>query len=414
MFAAVLARRRRRAEGLVASRWGTWSRCLLGGLWSAWIALLVFCLLEPYALIDWIEFASDLLTESYMAQGLADIPYTRQFIGTRAYLYPLWQLALWSLGLPLGALAGAGLIYALVQAVRDAVRGRLDVSLAEVLLFIWVGSYFGIVGGFHAKFLRYMLPITPVLCLWAGHLGQAALAGAQRRGIGWRLTAILGAVLVLGGTTAYALAYTNVYRQTHPWIQATAMLCEKAPKGTHLLIEHWDDPLPMVQADGTGLDCWRQMRFHVFPAYDPDTTAKRDALLADLETCDYVILASNRLYNTIPRLPERYPFSTRYYELLLSEQLGFELDYYAAVYPALGGVQLVDETFRNPDLPKPALMVRREAGQRLLNLGRADESYSVYDHPKPMVFRKTQQLSAEHLLTLFGEAATDLPAPSED
>jgi len=414
LFGAALEVGRARETDSETRSWPIWVRCLLAGLLSALIAILTFVILEPYALIDWVEFASDLLTESYMARGLSDIPYTRQFIGAPVYLYPLWQLALWSMGLPLGALAAAGLGHVLVCCGVNIVRRRLWDVAAQALILVWVGVYFGIVGGFHAKFLRYMLPITPLLCLWAGWLGYEALERAQRAAVGWRLGAALGALIILGGTTAYALTYTNVYRQTHPWIQATAYLCEEAPKGTHLLIEHWDDVLPMVQADGTGLDCWRQMRFHVFPAYNPDTSVKRDDPLDDLVACDYVVLASNRLYNTIPRLPERDPFTPRYYELLLSEQLGFELDYYAAVYPALGGVHLVDETFRNPDLPKPQMMIEYEAEQRLLNLGRADESYSVYDHPKPMVFRKTEQLSADELLMRFGEVAEGLPEPDSD
>ena len=45
----------------------------------------------------------------------------------------------------------------------------------------------------------------------------------------------------------------------------------------------------------------------------------------------------------------------------------------------------------------------------LLYLGRADESYSVYDHPLAMVFRKTKDLSREELEQLFASAMDDLP-----
>ena len=44
--------------------------------------------------------------------------------------------------------------------------------------------------------------------------------------------------------------------------------------------------------------------------------------MTSLERSDYIILSSNRLYNTIPRLPERYPLTSRYYELLMAEQSG--------------------------------------------------------------------------------------------
>jgi hypothetical protein len=34
----------------------------------------------------------------------------------------------------------------------------------------------------------------------------------------------------------------------------------------------------------------------------------------------------------------------------------------------------------------------------------------VYDHPMPLVFKKTRQLSRQELLDLFGDAAVYLPA----
>jgi len=117
------------------------------------------------------------------------------------------------------------------------------------------------------------------------------------------------------------------------------------------------------------------------------------------------------LYNTIPRLPKRYPLTSRYYQLLMGERLGFELVYYAAVYPEVFGISLMDDTFSDPSLPKPRLLAEREALRPSINLGRADESYSVYDHPKPLVFQKTRQLSRAELLELFGDAAKGLPPP---
>jgi hypothetical protein len=413
LFSAWARTTRQTAGELGRSRGAIWWRAVVGCALSGLLAAVTFLLLEPYALIDMVEFARDILTESYMARGLADIPYTRQFTGTLPYLYPLQQLGVWSLGLPLGVWSAAGLVGALAHLGQRAWRRNVAWFGALLLPFAWVGAYFGIVGSFHAKFLRYMLPIVPFLCLWAGWLGDRALRAAQRRGWWTKVLAIGGAVVVLGGTTGYALAFTAIYRQPHAWIQATQWLCQHLPANSNLLIEHWDDPLPMVQGGGA-LGCFRKQRFSVFPAYNADTPAKRDALFEALQRCDYVILSTNRLSNTIPRLPARYPFSTRYYQLLLGEQLGFELVYHAEVYPELFGLSLVDETFRQPDLPKPALLARDEERRRALNLGRADESLTVYDHPRPMVFQKTRELSYDELMALFGPAATELVEPADD
>ena len=43
--------------------------------------------------------------------------------------------------------------------------------------------YFGLTGAFHTKFLRYMLPVTPLLCLWGAALLMALMR--QRRAV-WR------------------------------------------------------------------------------------------------------------------------------------------------------------------------------------------------------------------------------------
>ena len=51
-------------------------------------------------------------------------------------------------------------------------------------------------------------------------------------------------------------------------------------------------------------------------------------------------LFSNRLYGSIPTLPDRYPLSARYYKLLFAGDLGFEVDYVAEAHPNFLGVQL--------------------------------------------------------------------------
>jgi YYY domain-containing protein len=50
------------------------------------------------------------------------------------------------------------------------------------------------------------------------------------------------------------------------------------------------------------------------------------------------------------------------------------------------------------------LLANYQPSPLVLNLGRADESFTVYDHPKPLVFQKAQQLSAEELRALFEPA----------
>lgn len=384
-----------------------WGLAIAGCAWTGLVALLVFLICEPYALIDVVTFLIDVIHESRMARGGLDIPYTRQFVGTLPYIYPIWQATKWSLGLPLGLAGFSASVAALVQVIRQVAKsewrraGELGVPLT------WVALYFGLTGSFHAKFLRYMLPVIPFICLWAAWalLSLATAVGKLRRTLGR-----VGLAVVVTGTAIYALAYMNVYREEHPWIQATTWLCRNLPPYSTIVIEHWDDPLPLLQGLGE-LDCSGNHLFTTLKVYDPDDTRKLESILDALEQNDYIILSSNRLYNTIPRLPKRYPLTSRYYELLMGERLGFELIYYTAVYPKFLGISLVDDTFSDPRLPRPRLLAEKESKQPGLNLGRADESFTVYDHPKPLVFKKTRQLSRQEILALFGDAAQNLPPP---
>jgi hypothetical protein len=117
---------------------------------------------------------------------------------------------------------------------------------------------------------------------------------------------------------------------------------------------------------------------------EPDDAAKWESLVADLATSDYLIIASRRLYGSIPRVPDRYPVATRYYELLLSGDLGFELEHEFTRGPAWLNPRL-------PPLPDPAPAVLHP-----------DESFVVYDHPRALVFRNAERLPAAELLRRVG------------
>ena len=111
--------------------------------------------------------------------------------------------------------------------------------------------------------------------------------------------------------------------------------------------------------------------------YEDDTRQKFETIRATLRDCDYLALASNRLWRTIPRLPQRYPMSTRYYEALFNGELGFEQVYSLTTPPKLGRLVIDDQA--------------------------ADESFTVYDHPRPIIFKKTRQLNDAEWENLLGD-----------
>ncbi len=159
--------------------------------------------------------------------------------------------------------------------------------------------------------------------------------------------------------------------------------------------EHWDDSLP-VRLDGKdpfynwyrGLASTADGKLHL---YDEDTPQKHAQLLDWLDEADYIVLSSNRLYASIPRLPQRYPMTIRFYETLFSGDLGFELAGEFVSYPALGPCQFPDQ--ETPFAPPPA----RYSNARPCSiwLSPAEEAFSVYDHPQVFIFAKTPSYSRD-------------------
>jgi hypothetical protein len=127
------------------------------------------------------------------------------------------------------------------------------------------------------------------------------------------------------------------------------------------------------------------------------------AIAQQLYDADYNIVLTNRAYGTITRLPERYPLSSRYYKLLFSGKLGFEMVYCATSYPTLLGVTFVDDTFARSNLTAPkGICTCSPSGMGVvINMGYADENHTVFDHPLSMVFKKVTPLTKEEIFDLL-------------
>ncbi len=171
--------------------------------------------------------------------------------------------------------------------------------------------------------------------------------------------------------------------------------------------EHWDDPLPL-RMDGKDPFWNWYASLSSSPSgqmnnYDDDTAQKRQDLFDWLDEADYIVLSSNRLYASIPRLPLRYPMTTAYYEALLDGSLGFELAAEFVSYPALGACQFPDQ--ENPfAVTQP---VYTNALPCSVALPPAEEAFSVYDHPTVMIFHKTSAYSRALAEMLLPRSLTD-------
>lgn len=360
------------------------------------IALLVFVVTQPYALLDGYTFGRDVGREMFVARGWLDYPYTRQFNGTLPVVYQVWQSAVWGMGLPLGIFAWGGGALFLVQWWKT--RAWRDTFLLTFALI-----YFLTVAFQYAKYPRYLLPLLPVLYILAACAWRRIFEKRFSRAL---LAFSLLAFSLLALSFLYSLAFTQIYTREHPWLVASRWIFENIPAGKTLTVEQWDDALPVLVQFPGGARRGSEYKQIALPMYDDDTDAKRRALADALSQADAVILASQRLYGSIARNPTRYPLTNRYYEKLFNGELGFEPAFTTRNDPNLFGITLRDNPFadltfdpstRSGQAVSRVTVRLPTSGMFVWNWGFADESFSVYDHPQPMVFQKARALSAEEI-----------------
>ena len=364
------------------------------------VTLATFVIAQPYGVIDFKTFWGDVGAQGEMVRRVVDLPFTRQYIDTTPFLYQMRHLTIWGMGLPAGLLLWGGLLFSVVMAVRKRRR-------EHILLLSWVAPYFLITGLFDVKFMRYMLPITPFLAIMGGALATWAVGWVrQHRSRFMRpelLYAALGVAMVF--TLLYSIAYVRIYSRPHPAEAASAWINENVPAGATILQDSgWEEGFRNL---------WRYDQFRM-EVYDPDTTIKRRTMVESLARTDYLLFYSNRQYGTIPRLPERYPLTTAYYDLLFSGQLGFDLVHWESSYPNLLGVSIADDTFGRPGLARPPPMTGYGQTRFTMDWGFADESFTVYDHPLILVFQKTIDGDPEEQRAFFDEALPQIVVPQRD
>jgi len=346
---------RARVLGDTWARRGAWLAHLLAfGVFAA----LGFRLFQPYAFAeawpwDWRlapAFTSALAQQQAIQTGTLDWPPGIQWAGTIGWFFPLEQFVRWGAGPSFGLAALAGLGLAAVGWWRT--RNHI-----LVLPLAWGGLNFLVFGAFVLKTMRYFHPVYPVLALvtaWAFAWGWKRRR--RHRLAAWVIAAALATVL--GATALWALAFTQIYGRDHSRVAASAFIYANAPPGSTIAVEHWDDALPLP-LDGLHPARFRQVQVRV---YDPDREAKRTHLIEALNQADLVVLASDRGAATIPRMPQRYPLTARYYAALDDGSLGFDLLARFESRPSLGPWVIDDRS--------------------------AEEAFSVYDHPTVSIYAR--------------------------
>lgn len=351
----------------------------------AGLMLLVFRILQPIAFEGpgFFNFRlSDIWTEDIemmqsLVEGETDIPPFVQWTDRPDLWFPWKNMVLWGMGLPLGLAAWAGWLLGAYELLRYR-------KVVHLLPVAYIAIAFFYHGTRWVKYMRYFMPIYPLLAMMAAYLiiwawhhlrderSQQLISRRMEMTIR-SVSAVLLTLVIVGGTFLYAVAFTSIYTRPVSRIEASRWIYQNIPQGSVLANEHWDDSLPLRIDGKDGFRDWYTgVSMNNYDHYSPE---KVDMIVNNLSQTDYVILSSNRLYDSVTRMPLRYPVVTRYYDLLFEGKLGFRKIAEFTSYPQLFGFELPDQS--------------------------ADESFSVYDHPKVTIFAKTAEFDAEEVRRLL-------------
>ncbi|MDZ4160158.1 MAG: DUF2298 domain-containing protein, partial [Anaerolineaceae bacterium] len=159
----------------------------------------------------------------------------------------------------------------------------------------------------------------------------------------------------------------------------------------------WDDALPL------GLEGYSPYDYNMgvyrsdlnFEMYWDDTEEKRERFMRILDQADYVFISSNRQWGTTVRVPERYPLTTALYRSLLGCPPTQDILWCYRVaqegkYQGDLGFELVKVFQSDPNL-----------GTFRFNTQFAEEAFTVYDHPKVMIFQKTSAYNPQQVHTVL-------------
>lgn len=306
--------------------------------------LLFFFIFMPYAFIEGERFLADISQQLKMNSNPYTFPYTLQYVDTLPYLYYLKNIFFWGLGPVISFCVIVGVINS----------KKYFKSTGFILLAIFMTFYFLIIGRSAVKFMRYMLPLYPLLTVIAGY-GMSRLK---------ELNKYLAAA-VFASSIIWSLAFVNIYSYTHTRIAASDWIRKNIPSGSTLAVEHWDDRLP-VGDSGSYV-------FEELTLYDqPDDDIKWLMINEKLNRSDYIIIASNRLHVPLSRLTDCqkykscYVKTSEYYDKLFNNRLPF---------------RKVAEFQANPGIKIGKFYIG-------INDQSADESFTVYDHPQIMIFKR--------------------------
>ncbi len=301
--------------------------------------------------------------ETEIARGKIPIFYTRQFINTTPYLFQARKIFPYALGWPLFITGSLGflLMFLYFFPLKKIRKKKAKIYL---LVFLSTAFYFLYFGQVFVKWTRFMVPIMPLFSFGSTiFLEKASLFLKQKKFSPFliRLFIIVNSLAIIFPGQRF---FGAVYSKEDIRLTASKWMKKNLKKQAVILSEAGNVVnLPV----GTN-PSFRIINFDFYCLdQDPDALPHLSQSFAQ---ADYILVPSRRVYANHLRLKKDFPLTAAYYELLFSGQLGTKIKEFSC---------LPDE--------------------------KAEETWSVFDHPKIMIYEKKLFLSPQKFQKLIKEKA---------
>ena len=128
------------------------------------VAFCIFRIFQPYAfegpgflgMFPSERWLDNLREVRAMVSGDVDFPPGHQWTDRAPLWFPMKNLVLWGVGIPLGIIAWLGWGFGVVRLFRNR-------EFAHLVPVLWIGAFFLYQGSQWVKAMRYLLPIYPLL-----------------------------------------------------------------------------------------------------------------------------------------------------------------------------------------------------------------------------------------------------------
>ncbi len=288
------------------------------------------------------DFSNNIKQLTVLSSGQISYPPAVQW-----YSKNLWSLtintAVFGVGIPYFIFIILGILKIIISKSKIINKQHL------VIVLFWVWGLFFYQSIQFVKSMRYTIYLYPFFAIFAA-------IGAQWLNVRFKYGLVIIFLLLI-----WPFMFSSIYMTKNSRVEASEWIYQNLTHNSFILSEHWDDGLPLPIDNNFG----KQFQGAQLPVFDPDTPEKWNKINELLAKGDYYILSSNRGWGSIPAAPEKYPIMSKFYNDLLAGKTNYKLIKEFHSYPKL------------------------EIGNRKLEINDdwSEELFSVYDHPKVLIFQ---------------------------